>query len=140
MKHINSTVALFAALLVSGSAVAEYSGKGGMAAYEVTPEVYEYHYMHGFTGVDAMGWDSNLQYAWSRAGAALTCNITMDKDLILSNMSKKYGNDPFIHDMNGVGYHHMLSQNIQNFCTPERVKEIKKVIPKFEAGDFLQNF
>tara|TARA_R100000687_G_C6422957_1_gene151916 strand:+ start:110 stop:544 length:435 start_codon:yes stop_codon:yes gene_type:complete len=133
-------VLLSGSLFMCSHAFAEYSGKGGMAAYDISSEVYEYHYKHGFTGEDAMGWDPNLQYAWSRVGAAMTCNVDMDKALVLKGLSNEFGNDPFIHDMNGVGFHHMQSKNIEGFCSPERVDEIKDLIPNMEAGEFPEKF
>ncbi|MDT8403637.1 hypothetical protein [Sulfuriflexus sp.] len=110
-----------------------------MTDYKITAEAYEYHYKNGFTGVDAMGWDSGLQYAWSRAGAALTCNIEYKKDRVLSEMSKKYGNPPIIHEINGVSFHHAQSKRIKSFCTKERIDELEMVIPKLERGEFSEN-
>lgn len=127
-------------LFAWGMANAEYSGEGGMTAHAIKPEVYEYHYDHGFTGVDSMGWDPNLQYAWSRAGAALTCNVEIDKDLVLNNMSEEFGHDPFIHDLNGVSFHNMQSKNIEGFCSDARVKELEGLIIFMEIGDFPEKF
>lgn len=130
------------------SALAEYSGKGGMAAYSIQPEVYLYHYKNGFTGPDAMGWDPNLQFAWSRAGAAKTCGIAIDKEKTIDNLIKHYGNpeklsdfmERFSHDMNGIEFHHLQSKTISDFCTPERVNQIRTLIPKFENGNFPKPF
>ena len=127
-------------VLSSNTVFAKYSGVGGMTKHKIKSKVYKYHYDNGFTGIDALGWDSNLQYAWSRTGAALTCNIEIDKQLILKKMTEKYGQFDFIHDVNGVGFHHLHSKKVKKFCTEERVKEILEVIPKFEVGDFPELF
>lgn len=74
------------------------------------------------------------------AGAALTCNIKINKDLVLKNMSQTYGNDAFVHDLNGVGFHHVQSQKIKNCCTKERISKIADVVPQFEAGRFSKPF
>jgi|GEM_PF-1322039 len=132
--------ALIGVVFVFGCATTEYSGKGGMTAYSIKPEVYEYHYEHGFTGVDAMGWDPNLQYAWSRSGAAITCGIQFDKKAVINNMIKEYGESEFVHDMNGIMFHHLQSKTIKNFCNSSRVNEIKLVLAKLEKGDFPKYF
>ena len=117
-----------------------YSGVGGMTAYDIKPEVYQYHYDHGFTGVDAMGWDANLQYAWSRAGAGITCQINFDKDKVISQLINAYGEEEIIHDMNGIMFHHLQSEKITNFCTADRVQEIKTVIANIEQGKIPKPF
>lgn len=138
----SKTLATVSVLTAFGmvTACAEYSGKGGMSEYKVKPDAYEYHYENGFIGADAMGWDPNLQYAWSRAGAALTCQIKMNKDLVLKNMSDTYGHDAFIHDLNGISFHYLQSKQIGDFCTKDRMLELSDVIPKFEAGNFPAHF
>ncbi len=140
MKRVFSLALLSGVIAITGCATKQYSGKGGMTAYSIKPEVYEYHYQHGFTGVDAMGWDSNLQYAWSRAGAAITCKIPMDEKLVLSNMTKEYGQSDFIHKLNGVGFHNSQSKKVSDFCTAERISEIEGVISKIESGQFPKKF
>lgn len=131
---------LLGVFALSGCVSDQYSGKGGMTKYSVTDEAYVYHYKNGFTGEDAMGWDPNLQYAWSRAGAALTCGVAMDKSAVLAHMSQQYGQDEMIHEMNGVDYHHMQSKSIADFCTPERLSELNQVIPQLESGQFPDVF
>ena len=118
----------------------EYSGKGGMTKYSIKSDAYEYHYKNGFTGIDAMGWDANLQYAWSRAGAAITCGIEFDKKSVLSQMTKAYGQSDFVHELNGVDFHHMQSKKVEGFCNTSRVEEIEEVMPKLEKGQFPQYF
>lgn len=117
-----------------------YSGSGGMTAYNIKPEAYEYHYDHGFTGIDEMGWDANLQYAWSRAGAALTCNIDFDKSKVIAQLVKAYGYDELVHDMNGIMFHNMQSQKLAGFCTPARVQNIKTVLTGIEQGNLPKPF
>ncbi len=136
MKRSIIVIALINAFFVTGCVTTGYSGKGGMTVRSIKPEVYEYHYQHGFTGVDAMGWDPNLQYAWSRSGAAMTCGIKFDKNTVIKNMINEYGHDEFVHDMNGVMFHHLQSKSIKGFCTNERTAEAKKVITQLEAGNF----
>lgn len=119
-----------------GSMPQAYSGKGGMTAYAIKPEAYLYHYKNGFTGIDAIGWDPNLQYAWSRLGAAQTCGINFDKDKAAELLSKKFGSEKWVHKMNGIEFHNNQSEAIQGFCTTERLKELNERIPQFERGDF----
>jgi len=140
MKKIMLITIISTIAAISQSEAQEYSGKGGMAAYSIKSDVYEYHYKNGFTGVDAMGWDSNLQYAWSRTGAAVTCGIKFDKKAVLSQMTKVYGQSAFLHELNGVDFHHLQSKKVKEFCSLSRVKEIKEVMPKFEKGDFPKYF
>ena len=90
---------LLLALPLSMTAAAEpsyggYSGHGGMTAYDIAPNVYEYHYDHGFTGEDAMGWKPELQFIWSRFGAAEACGLPYDSEAALAALQQKYGHDP----------------------------------------------
>ena len=142
MSAKKTTLLILLTILVFGSTavLAKYSGVGGMTKNKIKPKVYLYHYDNGFTGVDAIGWNPNLQYAWSRTGAALTCNIEINKELILEKMAEKYGHSTFIHEINGVGFHQLHSKKVKKFCTEERVNEILSVIPKFESGDFPEIF
>ena len=118
----------------------DYSGEGGMLAYDIKPEAYQYHYDKGFTGVDAVGWDSNLQFAWSRIGAALTCNIPVNTKNITQKLVAAYGKDEITHEMNGYQFHAMQSARIPDFCNKQRVEEIKKLIPQMEKGNFEKRF
>ena len=118
----------------------KYSGKGGMTAYDIKPEVYVYHYENGFTGIDAMGWDANLQYAWSRAGGALTCQIPFDKRKVISNLVGAYGYDDLVHDMNGVMFHNIQSQKVAGFCTPARVAKIQIVVKDLEQNKIPKRY
>jgi hypothetical protein len=140
MKKSTMLISLINAALITGCATSGYTGKGGMTAYSIEPEAYEYHYKHGFTGIDAMGWDPNLQYAWSRSGAAMTCGIQFDKKLVIKNMIREYGKDELTHDMNGIMFHHLQSKKIKNFCTTERITEAKKVVSGLEVGSFPKLF
>lgn len=106
-----------------------YSGVGGMTAYAIPANVYAYHYDHGFTGIDAMGWAPELQYAWSRFGAAAACNIPYDKKTALTTLQKHYGEDKFAHELNGIDFHRNHAAADAQFCTPERLAEIKRVLP-----------
>lgn len=130
---------LFALLLVgavSGCAAPAYRGSGGMTAYDIKPEVYAYHYEHGFTGVDAMGWDPKLQFAWSRLGAAKTCGVSFDEEAMLARLISRFGHDRLVHGMNGVDFHHLQSKRVPGFCTAQRVDELRRVVPAMAAGQF----
>lgn len=109
----------------------DYSGTGGMTEYSIKSNAYLYHYKNGFTGVDAMGWDPDLQHIWSRLGAALTCGISFDKPYVVKRLKDKYGHSEIVHDMNGIQFHYLQSKKIANFCTPERITELEKVIHDF---------
>lgn len=131
---------LIVVTIVTGCTSSEYSDHGGMTKYDIRSDAYEYHYKNGFTGVDSLGWDANLQYAWSRAGAALTCDITFDKKLVISQMIKIYGESEVVHELNGIYFHHLQSKKISYFCNADRINEIKSVMPKFENGYFPKYF
>ena len=89
-----------------------------------------------------MGWDPNLQYAWSRTGAAQACKVPVNEDKVLTKMVAVYGHDKeFTHKINGVTFHRAHAAMLgPDFCTPERVEELKTVIPQFEAGNFPKKF
>ena len=117
-----------------------YSGKGGMTAYSIDSNAYKYHYDHGFTGVDAMGWDSNLQYAWARTAGAKTCGVAVDSKKIITLLTKQYGYGDIVHEMNGVDFHFIQQQKIKDFCSEKRVAELKQVIPQMMNGQFVKKF
>ncbi len=139
-KELLRTTALAIAIAIAlcSCAANTYSGRGGMTAYKIRPEVYTYHYEKGFTGPDAMGWDPNLQYVWSRVGAAKTCGVTINRDAVLKKLVAKFGDSPIMHEMNGIDFHYMQSRGIAEFCTPARVSELKAIAPKLEAVQFPQ--
>jgi hypothetical protein len=105
MRKTIPVAMLTAILALSGCAFKECSGKGGMTKYSIKSDAYEYHYKNGFTGKDAMGWGYSLQYARSRAGTAVTCDITSDKSLVLSHTTKTYGQNAFVHELNGINFY-----------------------------------
>ncbi len=107
-----------------------------MTAYDIKPDVYLHHYDKGFTGVDAIGWDPNLQFAWSRTGAAKTCGIKFDQGKIVDQLQAKYDISKVMHEINGINFHHMQSKKVAGFCTPERMREIHQYMPRFLIGDF----
>ncbi|MES2889449.1 MAG: hypothetical protein V4739_15755, partial [Pseudomonadota bacterium] len=106
-----------------------YAGKGGMTARKITPQAYLHHYENGFTGPDAMGWDPNLQFAWSRLAAAKTCSVPYAQEQAVSALVKKYGQETFVHELNGINFHHLQSKGVPGFCTPQRVAEVKALVP-----------
>jgi hypothetical protein len=59
-RYIIASVTIIYCFSAAAAGYGGYSGKGGMSAYAIKPNVYEYHYDHGFTGPDAMGWNPNL--------------------------------------------------------------------------------
>ena len=134
-------VLMFATLpVLAAGDYGNYRGKGGMSAYAIQKNVYEYHYDNGFTGSDAMGWNPNLQFAWSRIAAAQTCGVEFSLDKVLKPLIEKYQQDEMTHSMIGVGFHAAQSKANPDFCTQERVDEIKEMIPKFESSDFPKKF
>ncbi|MBN6150408.1 hypothetical protein JR065_08650 [Xanthomonas sp. AmX2] len=85
---------------------AGYSGHGGMTVYSIKPEVYAYHYDHGFSGDDAMGWDPHLQFVWSRVAAAKACGAdAVPETEIVAKLVARYGQSDTVHEMVGIGFH-----------------------------------
>ena len=117
-----------------------YSGSGGMAAYSIAPEVYLHHYERGFTGRDAMGWDVNLQFAWSRIGAAKTCGVPYAADKVLEQLIAKYGHSESEHSLVGIDFHHLQSKGLPGFCSQARVIEVRQLLSEFERGQFVKRF
>lgn len=113
-----------------------YSGRGGMTAHRIAPAVYVFHYEHGFTGPDAMGWDPDLQFAWSRIGAAKTCGLPVDADALVQRLIERYGHDRLMHELNGIEFHHLQSKGVPQFCTAERVAQLQGLLPKWQQGGF----
>jgi hypothetical protein len=129
---LGSTACLLAACASSGG----YSGHGGMTAYKIEPDVYLYHYQHGFTGPDAMGWDPGLQSVWSRLGAAKTCGVPFAEDRMIEKLTARYGHGQLEHGTIGIGFHHRQSRAVPGFCTEARVAEVRQAVHAYEAGDF----
>ena len=118
-----------------------YKGRGGMAAYAIKPNVYAYHYDKGFTGPDASGWEPNLQFAWSRIGAARSCGVMFDEGLVVTQLEAKYAQGETVHRMVGIDFHAAQSKaNAAAFCSAERVSELRDLLPMFERGDFPRRF
>jgi len=134
-------LAITAALVgCNATGPAQYSGKGGMSAYKISPEIYIYHYEKGFIGSDAMGWDPNLQLAWSRFAAAKTCLVPYSQERAIAALIGKYGHDKLTHELIGLNFHHLQSRGVPGFCSEERVAEVKTMIPAMEAGNFPKRF
>ncbi len=117
-----------------------YSGQGGMTSNAISFNAYAYHYDKGFTGPDAMGWDPNLNYAWSRIGAAVACKIPFSKDKMMKQLVAKFKEDTFTHEIVGIQFHAAQIEANKEFCTKEHVTELKQVIPQFEKGNFPKKF
>jgi len=111
-----------------------------MAANRISPEVYAYHYEKGFTGKDAMGWNPNLQLAWSRFAAARTCGVPFSMESAVKQLIQKYGHDKLTHEVIGIDFHHAQSKSAPSFCTAERVAELKAMVPAMESGVFQTRF
>lgn len=129
---------LLLALPISMTAAAEpsyggYSGHGGMTAYDIAPNVYEYHYDHGFTGEDTMGWKPELQFIWSRFGAAEACGLPYDSEAALAALQQKYGHDRFVHEINGISFHAAQAKANANFCTSKRVQQLKRELSEINS-------
>lgn len=141
---IVQTLLCVLAFIICGSASAAdyggYSGSGGMSAESIPSNVYEYHYDKGFTGVDAAGWDPNLQYAWSRIAAATICKVDVSVAALVPKLIKKFGQNTFTHKVVGIGFHEAQIRANQKFCTANRVAELKKAIPKFSEGRFPKKY
>ena len=114
-----------------------YAGKGGMGAYKIEPHVYEYHYDHGFTGEDAMGWDPDLQFAWSRLAAAEACGIDHEPaSVAVDHLVKRFGQSETVHEMVGIGFHAAQMRSNPAFCTEKRKAEVTNLMPDFDRGVF----
>ncbi len=130
------------ALILTGCANPEkvalpvYEGSGGMTKWNISPEAYLYHYDAGFTGIDALTYDEQLQKIWSRLGAAKTCGVAFDKQLIISKLISQYGENAITHELNGIGFHSVQSRKIPQFCNKQRVGNIKKAVNRYLKGYF----
>ena len=137
-------IALIALLLAVSSVFAQadyggYKGRGGMAAYAIKPNVYAYHYDKGFTGPDASGWDPNLQFIWSRIGAAQACKVPYDDPAVFKLLEAKYPHGEMVHRMVGIDFHAAQSKaQAAAFCSAERVAELRTALPAFERGEFAK--
>ncbi|HEY0063169.1 MAG TPA: hypothetical protein VGC21_13690 [Telluria sp.] len=143
MSFSRTCFALAASLLSVAASAADYGnygGKGGMTAYSIKPNVYEYHFDKGFVGPDAGGWDPNLQYAWSRIAGATVCGVPVSLEKMLPLLIKKFEQDELTHKMIGIDFHAAQMRANKKFCTDERIAEISAAIPKFESGDFPAKF
>lgn len=120
----------------SKAAPPTYSGSGGMTAWNIKPEAYLYHYEHGFTGEDALGWPPELQFAWSRLGAAVTCEIEFDKAEMIALLQQQFGEKQSRHELNGIGFHAVQSRKAAGFCSEERIHSITASLQRFVNGYF----
>ena len=58
---------------------------------------------------------------WEFAGGKLERGETA-----LAALQQKYGHDRFVHEINGVSFHAAQAKANVNFCTPERVQQLKR--------------
>ena len=143
MRNTIRWTALLVALTLAGCqspSPVPYAGKGGMTAFKISPQVYAWHYDNGFTGPDAMGWDPNLQLAWSRLAAARTCGVPFAQDKVVAALIKTYGHDKLAHEMIGIDFHNAQSKGAPGFCTPARVSALQALVPAMEMGQFPRRF
>lgn len=117
-----------------------YKGRGGMLARSIPANVYAYHYDNGFTGVDAMGWDPNLQFAWSRIAAADACGVGIDKAKAMAALQAAYDQDPTVQEIIGIGFHAAQINANPAFCDPARVAALGPLVPHIEDGSFERPF
>lgn len=134
-RSMKPTAVLLGLLLAGCGSPQPYRG-GGMAAYDIKPAVYQYHHEHGFTGVDAMGWDPLAQRAWSRLGAAKTCGIGYEEQAMLEQLIARFGHDRLVHQMNGIDFHHLQSRKLEGFCTEARKAELRAALAEMAQGRF----
>ena len=141
MKGEATRVCVLVLLLTAAVADAQdyggYAGKGGMGARKIEPHVYEYHYDHGFTGEDAMGWEPDLQFAWSRLAAAEACGVTDAPSAIaIDHLIERYGQSASVHETVGIGFHAAQIQANPAFCSAKRKEDLSRLMPEFERGEF----
>lgn len=136
-RRVCALVLLLTATVADAQDYGGYAGKGGMGARKIEPHVYEYHYDHGFTGEDAMGWEPDLQFAWSRLAAAEACGVTDAPSAIaIDRLIERYGQSPSVHETVGIGFHAAQIQSNPEFCSVKRKEEVGRLIPEFERGVF----
>jgi len=143
MKNVVLALALLTipcTALAQDVSYGRYKGSGGMSAYRIKSNVYEYHYDKGFTGPDAMGWDPSLQYAWSRIAAAGACGVEIDKDKALASLETIYPQGKITHEMIGVGFHSAQIEANPHFCTESRIEELRQISRALEDGSFEKPF
>lgn len=137
---VSAIAALSFPLLLNAANYGGYKGSGGMSARAIKPNVYEYHYDKGFTGADAMGWDPNLQFAWSRIAAASACGVAVDQAKAMNALQAQYDQDPMIQEIVGIGFHEAQIKANKQFCTPARVEAVTQLVPSLEDGSFEKPF
>lgn len=112
-----------------------YEGKGGMLAHKIEPFVFEYHYDHGFTGEDVMGWDPELNFAWSRLAAAEACSgMDISKEALIELLVDRYGHSTVVHEVNGIEFNYAQIMANPDFCTPSRTEEAIRWVSDFAEG------
>lgn len=141
MKWIARIVCSFVLLLAVATGNTQdygnYAGKGGMKAHKIESHVYEYHYDHGFSDEDAMGWDPDLQFAWSRLAAAKACNIEHGPQAaVIDHLIQSFGQSESVHEIVGIGFHLAQIQFNPSFCTSKRKAEIVHLMPEYDRGSF----
>ena len=80
-----------------------------------------------------MGWKPELQFIWSRFGAAEACGLPYDSEAVLAALQQKYGHDRFVHEINGVSFHAAQAKANANFCTPKRVQQLKRELSEINS-------
>jgi len=113
----------------------------GMEARDIDSNVYLKNYDEGFKNHKTSGWDPNLQFVWSRLGAAKELGIKYNEDVVIKQLVRKFGQDPMVHKMVGIGFHQAQVRKAKaQFSTRERVNEIRSLLPAYEKGEFSRGF
>lgn len=102
----------------------------------IQADAYLYHYEHGFSGIDALGYNEQLQTVWSRLGAANTCQIAYDQPQMIQRLMQAFGETAITHELNGIGFHSVQSRKVPRFCDKWRTKEISAALRRYNRGEF----
>src|SRR3970282_461622 len=131
-----AAILLFCTSQVLSAEYSSYKVSGGMSAHKIKSNVYEYHYDKGFVGPDAMGWDPNLQFAWSRIAAAKACGMEIQEEKLILNLIAQFQKDQMTHQFIGIGFHGAQIGANKQFCTEGRVSGLKSILDDFYVGKF----
>lgn len=127
---------LHIACVVCGLRFVQGKWRHECAQNQIKSNVYEYHYDKGFVGPDAMGWDPNLQFAWSRIAAAKACGMEIQEEKLILNLIAEFQQDQMTHQFIGIGFHGAQIGANKKFCTEERVSGLKSILDDFYVGKF----
>ncbi|MEE9454190.1 MAG: hypothetical protein V3V13_07400 [Paracoccaceae bacterium] len=133
-KFISVTGVLVLAAL--GLSACEDAGDtaGSMSDYDISQDVYTRAYDSGFNrAADRLGWPTEVQFAWSRLGAGLTCGAGIDRKHAVAALALKFPDISSVtHDLNGLGFHTVQSRKVDGFCTPARMQALESVVAQYQ--------